>query len=282
MDESKVRQIVQEEMRRNEGSSRFQLKEIPFHKHDGIDSINIKQSDILPSVSVGGNIRFAHTGMFNIFLNSSFTPSNVMLYGNAVNRGGSITFTLSSSATASTGTIYKQGSNRFTVLSTIAGSLTLSTSGGTRGDPTASGTLTLFAGSGDTTINYTSVSSSDSITVRCQVIGSANLGPSFYLQPGGTNNNVVTGNIQYPNVWNKTDDSASVVETPMQSSSYIWVQSPNTFKALSGDGGYIVDVSAGTTIYARMRVVSFSKSLVTIEVTNLQTGWEINANLIIT
>lgn len=41
MDENKIRKIVQDEIKRNEGTGRFGLKSIPFHTHNGTDSPSI-------------------------------------------------------------------------------------------------------------------------------------------------------------------------------------------------------------------------------------------------
>ena len=114
---------------------------------------------------------------------------------------------------------------------------------------------------------------------RCLIIGSANLGPSFYLQPGETTTSVVTGNIQYPFVDPNTSGGVTV---PLQSSSYIWVQNGSTtFHGQPGEG-HIIDVQWSGTIYARATITSFSKSSVIFNVSTLDTGWEIYTNIVIT
>ncbi len=82
MNESDIRRIVQEEIQRTAGASRFGLKEIPRHTHDGVDSLAINQSNITPSVSVAGAVTYSNTGIYTINLNSSFTPSLILAHGN--------------------------------------------------------------------------------------------------------------------------------------------------------------------------------------------------------
>ncbi len=48
MDENKIRQIVREELSRQDVSGRFKVQNIPYHTHDGVNSV------ILPPFSVKG------------------------------------------------------------------------------------------------------------------------------------------------------------------------------------------------------------------------------------
>lgn len=79
--EQKIRQIVQEELRKSNGASRFGINSIPNHTHNGVDSLQIKQENIIPSVSVSGSIEMSQATTYRIKLNSSFTPSNILAYG---------------------------------------------------------------------------------------------------------------------------------------------------------------------------------------------------------
>lgn len=206
MDESKIRQIVRDEMLRGSNTSRFGIDAIPHHTHDGISSLKIKQSDIIPSVSVSGRITFAQETDYTINLNSNFTPSSVTLYGIAYDATG---------------------------------------------------------GSG----------------VRCMIIGTANLGPSFYLQPGDTTTTVTTGNIQYPFL-DPNINNGTVV--PLQSSTFLWVDNGSTtFHGQPGEGN-IVNVEWGGSIYARASITSFSKTSIIFHVETLVAGWEIYTNIVIT
>ncbi|MBL0320485.1 MAG: hypothetical protein IPP74_14515 [Alphaproteobacteria bacterium] len=47
MDENKIRQIVRDEVNRGTNKSRFELKSIPRHVHDGVDSLNISEDNVL-------------------------------------------------------------------------------------------------------------------------------------------------------------------------------------------------------------------------------------------
>lgn len=87
MDENKIRQIVREEMQRGSNASRFNLSNISNHKHNGVDSLRINADDLVPSTSVSGSITFAQERLYTLRLNSSFTPTHIMCYGNVV--GGS-------------------------------------------------------------------------------------------------------------------------------------------------------------------------------------------------
>lgn len=81
MDEQRIRRIVQDEIRKNSGKSRFGLQTIPYHVHDGVDSQQIQQNNILPSSSITGSITFARETTYTIRLNASFTPRNILAYG---------------------------------------------------------------------------------------------------------------------------------------------------------------------------------------------------------
>lgn len=212
MDENRIRQIFQEEFSRSQAGSRFGIDSVPIHHHDNIDSVRIKQSDIIPSISVSGSISMTQETDYTLYLNSSFTPSNILIYG--------------------------------TVVNAIPPS---------------------FAG----------------LSIRAMVVGSANLGPSFYFQPnqsGSTNSpSVVTGNIQYPFI-----DPNIGTTVPVQSGTYTSTESPNTFHALTTEGHIISVEYPASTIHARATVTTFDKDKIIIHVSNLDSGWSINANFIIT
>ena len=118
----------------------------------------------------------------------------------------------------------------------------------------------------------TVVDNSSAPTVRCQTIGSASLTPSFYLQPGGSTF-VTTGDIQYP-----------LNGVPVQSSSYIAVITGGSppARALSSEGHIVSIEYPQDTIHARATVIGFSKESITIDVPNLDSGWEIIVNYVIT
>ena len=194
-----------------------------------------------------------------------------------------MTFTASDFETVTIGTVYEildssgVSTGQYVTITTAGVDVKTIVTTGTVNTPPTSGTLDKVpgTGSGSGSIAYTSVVDGSSIGVRCQIIGSANLGPSFYLQPQSSSS-VVTGDIQYPFV-----DPILGVTVPLQSSSYLWTQSSNIFKALAGEG-HIVNVEAGGTIYARATVTDFSKERIEIVVYDLDTNWTIQANLVIT
>lgn len=199
--EQQVKQIVRQELANSNASSRFKLNSIPQHVHNGTDSPQIKQDDIIPSVSVSGNISFSSSDEYTIYLNSSFTPSHITAYGNIVGSGSEL---------------------------------------------------------------YIS-------------FGSANLGPSFYLQPD-TTRTVVTGTIQYPFI----DPNLSPVTTvPIQSSIYYGSESNGGSRHTLSSEGHIVNVYYGGAIKARATITKFSKSFIKIQ-TSILSGWEMNINYVIT
>ncbi len=195
-----MRQIAQEEMRKQDSASRFGLKSIPNHTHNGVDSLAVKQSDIVPSVSVSGNINFAQNATYTIHLNSSFTPSHIEVYGNVVGNG----------------------------------------------------------------------------TERFITFGSANLTPSFYLQPD-TSTSVVTGNIQYPFIDPNLEETV-----PLQSSIYFGAEgAAGALHTLSSEGHVINVAYPAITVHARATITGFSRNAIFI-IVELDNGWEINANYVIT
>jgi hypothetical protein len=282
LDENKIRQIVQQELQRSNNASRFSVNSIPQHTHDGINSPKIKAENIIPAVSVSGNITFAREDTYTIYLNSSFTPSRIQLYGLAYSVTGTLTFTAASPETVTIGTVYEIETSagvptgQFVTITTAGINVTSIVTTGTATTPASTGNLNKVAGtgSGSSNIAYTAITDGTALGARCQIVGSANLGPSFFLQPDSTSS-VIIGDIQYPFF-----DPILKVTVPLQSNSYIWVQSPNIFKALAGEF-HIVNVEAGT-IYARATVTEFSKDKVVIVVSDLETDWKIQANIVIT
>jgi len=182
-------------MRRNNARSQYSVDSTNYHKHTGNDSVRINADNIVPSVSVSGRIEFAQSTQYRINLNSSFTPKNILAYGNVFDNASSP-------------------------------------------------------------------------TVRAITIGSANLTPSFYLQPD-TDTSVVTGNVQYPF---PTEIDGNIYNVPLQSSTYLatGTGAPN-FRALSSEG-HIVSVEYGGTIHARATVIGYSRDAVIIDVPFLTSG----------
>lgn len=274
--EPQMQKQIQNQIRRNENISRFNLSSTSNHTHDGVDSLNVQAGNLIPSVSVSGRITFAQATDYTLNLNSNFTPTHITLYGLAYTTTGNFTFTLTSKSQATAGTVYKQGSSSYVVVTSVVSSLTIVLSGSEA--PSSSGTLTKVIGSGNGVLDYSSVVDGTATGIRCMLQGSANLGPSFYFQPGSATS-VVTGNIQYPFIDPNIEGNITV---PLQSSMYLWVSTgPTTFKGQPGEG-HIVDVQSGGTIYARATVTTFNKDKIIFHVSHLQSTWQIYANIIIT
>jgi hypothetical protein len=90
MDDQRIRQIVQDELRRNQQSSQYQLRDIAFHTHDGINSQKIKAENVIPATSVMGNVEFAQIQTYRLNLNASFTPQRIDVNGSIVGTYSSI------------------------------------------------------------------------------------------------------------------------------------------------------------------------------------------------
>lgn len=201
MDENRIRQIIRQEMESARSTGRFGMNMTPTHYHTGLggDGPRLSQDNIIPSVSVSGNITFSQVATYTINLNSSFTPSRIMAYGNVV---------------------------------------------------------------GDAAQRYFS-------------FGSANLTPSFYLQPENSTS-VKTGTIQYPFV-----DPVLKLTVPLQSSAYFGAESNGgAMHTLSGEG-HIVNIFYGAAVHARATVTKFSRSKIEIVVSSLDANWDINMNYVI-
>lgn len=91
MDDAKIRKIVQEELRKSSNSSRFNVRSIPQHTHNGTDSPQIKAENIIPSCSIVGSVSLATEGQtYTLNLNSSFTPQLVICHSIVSNDSGEI------------------------------------------------------------------------------------------------------------------------------------------------------------------------------------------------
>lgn len=201
IDENKIRQIVRDEIARNKGASRFDVQNIPFHDHNGINSPKVEAGDLIPSTSMSGNITFEQATTYTINLNSNFTPTRILVYGNVLGSGSQRYFTF----------------------------------------------------------------------------GSANLTPSFFLQPQSTTS-VAPNNVQYPFI----DPNLDAV-VPLQSSAYFGAEAAGGALHTLSSEGHVVNVAYPlNTIHARATVTAFSKNKITIVVSFLDAGWSINANYVIT
>jgi len=110
--------------------------------------------------------------------------------------------------------------------------------------------------------------------------GTAQLGASFFFQPESTTS-VRPGGPQYP----FTDPNFPEYGTniPMQSCTYFGAESAGGALHTLVGNFHIVDIQfpIGTS-HARATVTDFSRDKITIIVDALDSGWEINANFIVT
>lgn len=208
---NQVQQYVQKEARRiaesvySEQATKFGVAQVPFHKHNGFDASRVNAWDLVQAPAATGNVTMAHTGQYQIGLNnsktnSSFKPAQVRFNGIALFTTS--TFTVAT-ASAVSGAVYSTSGSTttggstmvyFTVTSTLSGGTTLVTAGA-GGLINSSGILTIVSGTGDTHINYSSVSATNEI--RALVVGDAfvnsGAGSSFYFQPQSSSSVVIGG-----------------------------------------------------------------------------------------
>lgn len=107
---------------------------------------------------------------------------------------------------------------------------------------------------------------------RVMTHGTALLSPSFYLQ-ADTDTVVNTGTLQFP-----------FNGKPAQSSSFISVTRGGTsdfYAGVSEDHLVSVNFPSSSSVQARLTVVDFSKTAITLEVPTLSSGWEITLNFVI-
>lgn len=76
MDDSKIRQIVREELARSNGASRFAINNIPYHTHNGVDSNFIASPTIVYTGHVAYQDDFTGSGQF--FLPSGWTATRAL------------------------------------------------------------------------------------------------------------------------------------------------------------------------------------------------------------
>lgn len=264
MTPEQIRKIVQDELRKSNAGSRFHVNSIPQHVHNGTDSPKINQQDILPNTRASGSITFARNAQYTLGLN--FNPTAILFYGTAIDSSG-YTFTLAENVTNTVaGATYSNNGEVFTVTANVdSGQTTMSASG--TGDPETSGSLIKIAGVGEPVIDYSSFVATGSITTRGFGIGNAQLGPSYYFQPG--------------------DASSVKIGGPLQD----FIQSSSSVTIAAG--GFVTTVSEGTlfrvgypnnslaNLKATAQIASFDKTSIKIDVT-LASGWSIIGNYVVT
>lgn len=186
MNDSQIRQLIQQEIAKNSQANRFNLTNTSRHQHTRNDVAPISQNDITPGNSTCGSISFAQATTYTIGVN--FNPTSVLVQGTVVDPSGN----------------------------------------------------------------------------EYMCIGSAQFGPSFYLQPG-TSTSVVVG---------------GAPETIVQTSTFGgW----NGSKFVSGTskGGHIVDVFPGGTIQIRAQIIGYSNKGILLQFSTLTSGWEALLNFTI-
>lgn len=257
----------------DEYATKYGVAETPLHTHNGLDSPKLSQANITPGFRASGNITLATNGR-RYTLDTNFNPSLILFYGNAVHVTG-FTFTLNATHSATMGAIYKDANGaEYTVAATIVSQSSLTTNY-PNALPPATGVLTKFSGTGDTTIQYTSVSQTNDIRAHC--IGSANLGPSYFFEP----------------VDSSTVAPSNTVGNVIQSSSNLLINGSGTGPATQtiSDEGHLISVQFSGVIVARATIPNpwtgpnlvnngygTGYFLLDVELTD---GWQINGNFVV-
>lgn len=262
--ESTVRRIIQEELRRSQGGSRFGLNNIPNHIHNGIDAPKINQENIIPSIRASGSITFARTAQYTLGI--TFNPTSVLFYGVAID-GSGYTFTLDEDVNNTlVGAVYSNNSELFTVVSDVdSGDTTMLTSG--TGDPSASGFLTKVSGAGETQIDYSSFSSTGATTIRSFGIGNAQLGATYYFQPATISSVTLGGPVQ-PFI------QSSTTTTTGASGTRVYVSEGTLFTCA-------YPTNAEANVKGRVTIVGYDSNSIVVDVT-VATGWQIIGNYVVT
>ncbi len=128
-------------------------------------------------------------------------------------------------------------------------------------------------------------SGSGSGDARYMFIGTAQLSPSFYFQPVNSRT-VVTGGPQYP--FTDPNNSQYGNNIPMQSCTYWGSESQTGTRHTVAGNFHIIDIQypGGTgslsESHARVTIIDFSKTSITLVVDTLDPTWTINANFVVT
>lgn len=111
-------------------------------------------------------------------------------------------------------------------------------------------------------------------------VGSAQLGPSFYLQADDSRT-VTAGGPQYPFLDPAHPEYGTNI--PQQSSAYYGSESNTGARHTLVNGFHVCDIQYPVgTVHARMTVIDFNKNAITVAVEQLDSGWEINGNFVVT
>lgn len=86
MNDSQIRQLIQQEVHKLQQANKFNAQPIPRHTHNGSDSPPVNQSDIVPGLSIEGSITFAQQTTYKIGI--TFNPSVVLIHGNVIGPSG--------------------------------------------------------------------------------------------------------------------------------------------------------------------------------------------------
>lgn len=169
-----------------------EINGIPFNVE------NSQQIQVLPAITVGNAIQYPFSTPTNSGTNTLNSTANMtvvgatdgialgnLIVGNGIPVGtivvsigtSQFTFTVTS-ANATVGAVYSNGSQNFTVSSTIAAGTTLVTTGS--GVPSSSGTLILVSGTGDATIAFSAFTEATPLVMSQAATVSGSVGISFY------------------------------------------------------------------------------------------------------
>lgn len=81
MNEQQILALIRREIQANESRNRFTTTKVPYHTHNGTDSLPIQANNVVPSTSIIGNVEFSQQATYIINLNSAFTPQRIFVNG---------------------------------------------------------------------------------------------------------------------------------------------------------------------------------------------------------
>ncbi len=89
MNEQQIRQIVQQEMRKYNSTARFSQNPLQRHLHNGLDSPQINNDNVIKNIPVSGSITMSQETTYTIGLaNTPSTATQVFFNGIVVHNGG--------------------------------------------------------------------------------------------------------------------------------------------------------------------------------------------------
>lgn len=265
-----IRQIVREELSRNQQQARFNLNVNPNVRHTGIDAFPIDSQNLAPGLKTSGRVEFDSVGTYTF--NTNFKPSFITFYGNPYHTTGGTIASISVGAVGggySVGDLLNinggvNGTAKVTGVGTGGSLSTVSLQNAGYGYSVTTETTTSVTGVGTGgTISINSLTGATTIDRHTFVFGQAALGQNLYMQP--LNNRAVT--------------TGGILQTVQTSTMFLALNSGTTtsFQAISSQT-HLINVEDTGSVVARASVSGYGASSFTINVETLASQWVILGN----